>query len=252
MFFFKPKILNIDCFTDDVNAINYTPVDYTHKFYPEWWKKLEKSVPNSKFPNVPFLAHNTMKSCVGFSNFFQNSITLPLWSDLCVIMSNETEEYDVIFSDRKSIAERHPSSIMKGLVDPKNYIHIKIVSPWQFVCKEDIRWAWVQHTWNFNPIDQIIIPPAVIDYKYQSGTNINFFVVWGQKQCLIPLGQPLVNIIPLSDRKIKIHRHLVSPEEKHKITKAGTPLSFQDKYRKIKKFVMQKENEEKKCPFGFK
>jgi hypothetical protein len=252
IFFFKSKILNIDCFTCEAHTMKYTPVDYTHKFYPEWWKKLEKNIPHKKFSNISTLSRNTMKGCVGFVNFFQNSITLPLWSDLCISMPTETKQYDVIFSDNRSIIERHDNDLMEGLINPKDYVHVKIVSPWQFSCKEDIQWAWVQHTWNFKPIDQIIIPPAVIDYKYQSGTNVNFFAARRQKEYLIPVGQPLVNIIPLSDKKIKIHRHLVSYEEHNRIIKSGIPISFRDKYKTLKKIVIQKENEnKKKCPFGF-
>jgi hypothetical protein len=66
---------------------------------------------------------------------------------------------------------------------------------------------------------------------------------------LIESGQPMVNIFPLSERKIKIHKHLISHNEIGKLGLDSLGISFFGKYNKIKRIMKEKE---RKCPFGFK
>jgi hypothetical protein len=192
-----------------------------------------------------------MKSCIGFTEFYQNSITIPLWTDLLIKTDQEKGYYDHFLSDNQTILGLHLPEQMQGLFDTNKHIHIKIISPWVFKCKEDIRFTWTQPTWNFNPIDQILIPPAIIDYKYQNGTNINFFLSpkTAKQDTLLECGQPLVNISPMSERKIKIHNHLVTPEEMDKISWINKQISFFGTYNKRRNILNKKDS---KCPFGFK
>lgn len=248
MFFFKPKVIHLDCFTSNTSAYELFPIDYSHKFYPDWWKKLPKKIESEKSTKGFIL---TMKSCIGFTEFYQNSITIPLWTDLLIKTDQEKGYYDHFLSDNQTILGLHLPEQMQGLFDTNKHIHIKIISPWVFKCKEDIRFTWTQPTWNFNPIDQILIPPAIIDYKYQNGTNINFFLSpkTAKQDTLLECGQPLVNISPMSERKIKIHNHLVTPEEMDKISWINKQISFFGTYNKRRNILNKKDS---KCPFGFK
>ena len=40
MFIFKNKEISIDCFTCKDSVNKYTPIDYSHKFIPDWWKDI--------------------------------------------------------------------------------------------------------------------------------------------------------------------------------------------------------------------
>ena len=248
MFFFKPKVIHLDCFTTSKPTYEFFPIDYSHKFYPDWWKKLPKSVETENSEKGFVL---TMKGCIGFTEFYRNSITIPLWSDLLIKNNEEKKYFDCFFSDQVSAFAGHSIEQMEGLIDPTNHTHLKILSPWFFRCKEDVRFTWTQPTWNFNPIDQIIIPPAIIDFKYQNGTNINFFISSkNEKQTtLIESGQPLANISPMSERKLKFHNHLISQDELNNIIFKNAGITFFGKYNKIKKILNKKDS---KCPFGFK
>jgi hypothetical protein len=251
LFFFKPKIIHIDCFTTESYVYTLSPIEYSTKFYPEWWKALPKTfsyhIPDT--PNDVSISAGTMKSCEGFINFFQNSLTIPLWTDMFIKVDDKKRIYDVIFSDGITKSGAHPIGQMGRLIDPEETGHIKIDSPWIFRCKEDVQWAWVQHTWNFTPVDLINIPPAIIDYKYQNGTNINLFISMKKKEYYIEHGQPMVNIFPLSERKLKFHNHLIDINEKRKIDPT-MPIKFLRKYSNVKKILKENENK-KKCPFGF-
>jgi hypothetical protein len=249
MFFFRPKVINVDCFTSDASAHTHFPIDYTYKFFPEWWKKLPKT-----YMDPMNIERKTIKKCVGFNSFFKKGLTIPMWCDLKIDIMPDEKYLKSEFSSEDYYSESHNIQQMKGYLD-EGYFHIKLISPWIFRCKENVDFVWTQHTWNFSNPSSIIIPPAVVDYKYQSGTNINMFVNMKQttKNILIEAGQPMINIVPLSDQKLKIHHHLVSSEELRRIyTPYGFKFfAFNGLYDKIKKMTDERESSEKKCPFGF-
>ena len=250
MFFFKSKEIHLDCFTHRPEVYKFSSVDYSHKFYPEWWLNLPKThqtiIPPGKISEL-----TTMKTCTGFVNYYKYGITIPLWSDLRLSYLANERRFDVEFAFKKHTYGEHRIEQMTGLINPDEFTHIKLMSPWIFKAKEDIQWAWMQHTWNFSPVNKITILPAIIDFKYQSGTNVNFFISTKVRECFLPNNQPLVNIIPLSERKVKIHTHLVDEREFEILAASSYPTYFKGKYKKIKQIIMRQEKEQKKCPFGF-
>jgi hypothetical protein len=251
MFFFKPKVIHLDCFTYDVATYNHFPIDYSHKFFPQWWKDLPKVMEDAVNPEKNFFGMNTAKTCTGINNFYANGITIPLWSDLLIRIRNEEITWQ--FADFTTKMTSHPVRQTGTYLDASEYINLKIQSPWVFDCKENINFMWTQHTWSFNKPKEIIIPPGIIDYKYQTSTNINFYLTYPtdnkQKDILMEAGQAMVNIVPLSERKLKIHRHVISKEQhSEKVWNSGGAFTFHNKYLKRKKIM---KNNEKKCPFGF-
>jgi hypothetical protein len=111
MFFFKSKVIHLDCFTSKVIPHNLFPIDYTHKFFPQWWKDLPKVLDN---PNQ-FWGMNTAKTCAGLNNFYSNGVTIPLWSDLLIQINGQNIKWQ--FSDRITETSNHP---LKQL---GNYLH---------------------------------------------------------------------------------------------------------------------------------
>jgi hypothetical protein len=244
MFFFKSKEIHLDCFVyrDDVH--DFFPIDYSHKFFPQWWKDLPKYNPPEGRKRHD---SGTMKMCVGLTEYYKNSFMIPMWTDM-LITPAETG-FNVDFSDRITKGGSHDIIQMGNLIDPDEFAQFKITCPWFLKCKDDIKFAWSQPIWNFSKIDQIIVPPGILDYKYQRGSNINIFFPMG-KRILIESGQPLVNVRPITEKKLKLHRHLVSVEEMDKVSRINASISFVGKYNKIKQ-IIKKQESEKKCPFGF-
>lgn len=248
MFFFKKKELHLDIFTqfDELEALY--PVDYTYKFYPSWWKKLpvEFEEPGKFWPT------STIRRCTGFLEYYKNSVALPLWCDLaCNVTSNYTNWN---FSDKRFDAITHPVGQMTGYLDPSKYFHLKLSSPWHFKCKEEVNFMWSSPTWNMdNPADYFV-PPAVINYKYNSSTNVNLFFMAGaqEKKFIIPAGRPMAFMHPLTERTLKIHRYVVSPAEMNKITNLGYTSTFTNKYNRMKSILKLKEQEQRTCPFKFR
>ena len=244
MFFFKPKVIHLDCFTTRAEVYDLFPIDYTYKFFPQWWKDLPKVIPDEN----QWWGMNTIKSCVGLNNFYANGITIPMWSDFLIETENSIARWQ--FSDRTSRCGTHSFEQMQGYLDPQLYFHLKIESPWLFSCKENIDFVWTQNTWSFSKPEEIVIPPAVLGFKFQRGTHINSFIRYDgeKKQIFIDSGKPMVNIIPLSERKVKIKNHLIDEKEFKILESRNIQVKFNNPYNFRKKLLM---NSEKKCPFGF-
>lgn len=245
----KKKKIVLDCFTDRPDVIKYSSVDYAHKFFPDWWKNLNKTF-IAKENNID-VELATIKTCVGFIEQYQHGIIIPMWSDFHIKLGSTIKpEYFWKFSDNISSCGNHSSEQRGSEYLPDNkYCHVKLNSPWFFKCNEDIKFALTPTFWNFYKPEDILIPPGILDFKYQMATNINIFFWYKEKEetYYIKHGKPLVQFIPLSERKLKIKTHLVSKEEMDKLF-PRVPISRLQRYRKQKK-IMQKN--EKSCPFGF-
>ena len=245
IFLFKPKKIHLDCFTNRYDVFHYFPIVSSQKTFPDWWKILPKSYDSTS---------STMKSCVGFIDYFKYSIGLQLWSDLLInLEKNPMPQYDWEFSDGKSEITTHPTQQFEGYVDPIENQHIKLDSPWSFSCKEDLMWTTVGNIWNKEMVNKITFLNGILNFKYQSTTNINALCKYpkpGERETIyLPCGTNLLNFFPMSERPVEIHNHLVSSEEYQLFKEKNTKISFFNKYKKIKNIVEQNES---KCPFGFK
>lgn len=227
MFFFfkKPEII-VDCFTADEGLVQTMPIEYSTKFMPDWWKKLEKQhlSPDRYYPS------GTMKQCRGFVDYYSTSITIPLWSDLAIKVQ-ENNQYIWQFSDRYSEAVVHGVEQRGTYLSDKKYGHMKLTSPWALKTKEQINWVWSQPTWNFDAPEQLLIPPAVVNYKHQCATNVNmFFRVDTPREYLIPFGQPMAHLTPMTESKVILKRHVVTESEVRRIHATQSTFTFVNKY----------------------
>lgn len=237
----------MDVFTFRTGVYKLYPVDYSTKFFPEWWKKLPKEYMDKNNNNR---LSSTMKRCEGFIDYYKNSISIPLWSDLALNIRSEFNTVNWDFSDMITSATTHPWYQMEGLMRDQQFSHIKINSVWNLKTKEDIYWTWSQPMWNFDDPFTIIVPPAVINFKYQHSTNINIFIKTSiDKFMILPVGMPMANLTPITEKEVVLHRHLISEKEYHEMDDISYANSFTHKYRNAKKILQEKES---KCPFHFK
>ena len=63
----------------------------------------------------------------------------------------------------------------------------------------------------------------------------------------INFGTPIVHLLPLTDKNVKIHNHLISDEEFRIMTEKNNSIKFSKNYKTIKKIIDQNN----KCPFKF-
>jgi hypothetical protein len=91
---------------------------------------------------------------------------------------------------------------------------------------------------DFNLLD------GVLDFKYQNGTNINFFLNNTiRNQVLLEAGTPMLHMIPLTEKKLEIKLHLIEEIEYTKMfaLNNATP-KFSGNYAEKKKLNAT-------CPF---
>jgi hypothetical protein len=240
MIFFKKKKLVLNCVTNRRDVAMKAPVDYARNFYPDWWKALPKTldVPGYAIP-AP-----TMKSCVGLQDLYQHGLMLPMWCDLNVDVTPIGEnKHRHHFTDGKSNLYSHPPEQRGTFADENLFQHIKLDAPWRFQCDEEIPFVWSEPLWNMDDITQHRTLPGTVEYKYQNAVNINMLIVRRLEvaSVLIPFGQPLAHLTPLTERELVIN----IIEDPQLFDKMYNPaVSFSHSYKKSKEAI------KKNCPFS--
>jgi hypothetical protein len=246
IFFRRPGVIHVDCFTHRADVFNFAKIDHARKFIPEWWKKLPKHHPNHVHP------YATMKTCPGFVDLFQKGIILPLWSDLSIILGETgTNVLGCQFVDEASEIVVHDVEQRGSYLPENKYQHIKLRSPWVLQTKKDLDWSAHGISWCHDDPFLMLFSEGIVNFKWQPGTNVNFFLKreLERRNILINAGQPLLQFIPLTEKKIVLHHQLVDEKEVVKITSGLKYPKFVNGYSLGKKILQQKES---KCPFGFK
>lgn len=223
IFKFPQKKIVLDCFTSEVYAIEYAPITSAIKHMPEWWRNLP--------PTYSAVTETNMRHCPGMVDYYKRSVTIPLWTDLSITV-NSDKNINWLFSDSLTGAVHHPRSQYSGFLE--NFTHMKIDSPWFFRSEKKVDWLWSHPTYNYQYSDDAVSVPGVINFYYQHAVQINMFIKADkEKQILIPQGQPMAVLTPLSDRKVEVIRHLVSKSEIENMRKKMNCITFKSKYKKI-------------------
>jgi hypothetical protein len=247
-FFIKRSKVTVDCFTNNINALEYFPVARASEFYPEWWKSLPK-LHSTTDDNGLEIKRATMKSCDGFIDLYQQGLIIPLWSDLVIETMPNGFRYNFAEGGNNELG-RHDYDQMSS--EFMNYIHFKIMSPWRLQEKTDIKFLFFQPT--YNNVSTLLdwhIMPGVVDFSYQHATNINILAPRGRR-FEIAAGCPMAHVIPLTDKDVEIKTHFLDVKDMNHIELfySNYPF-FNGSYKKMKR--LKREKNESKCPFrGFK
>ena len=235
MFFFcKPKTIVLDAFTVNSSIVDLLAPDHASKYKPKWWY----DIPTERqivLPSGINIKSNTMKRCRGFKDYYSNvSIIIPLWDSFVLEYSKDGSRFS--FVDNKNIID-YQLEAQRGFVYLKDFHQLKLVSPWRFREKTGINFLFSQAFYNFQDPTSFVMPPAIVNYKYQNATEVNFFVrkPIGEDVGRIEFeaGHPLVYLTPLTEKRVVIKTHLVSTEELDKV--APPFLFFSGRYSKRKK-----------------
>jgi hypothetical protein len=179
-----------------------------------------------------------MKSCAGFVDLYKVGVMLPMWSDLRMSVSpdgNVVYQY----SDAKSSADFHHQEQRGDFASEDQYINIKLASPWLFRTKEDISWIMIPAMYAQKDPGRYITCVGSLNFKYQSGSNINLLLPKKDVETNIEIqhGEPIVHVIPMSDKKIKVHNHLVDANEWERLTADWVRIAFSRSYWKRKRIT---------------
>jgi hypothetical protein len=235
--------ITLDCYTDRPDVFYNSKIEPTSRKIPSWFK----SIPVDFGLNEDLTTTSSIRRCSGVNSLFTSGYVISMWSDLRVELGEiGSKDYRWQYADKKSDAGEHPVIQRGNYAPPEQYQHLKLESPWHFHCSHDIPWVWLQNNWLSDIPDEYLIPPSIVEYHYQSTTNVNILFARSNDKKLIDikLGAPLVQIVPMTDKKVTVNHHLVSTEELNALNakNGSSMLSFVNSYQKTKKI--------KKCPFS--
>lgn len=258
MFFWKKnKSIVLDCFTSDPFVYEYAKIAPSTQYYPEWWKNIkpEIEVGKSEISGQPIM-RPTIKGCRGLTSLYKHSFVIPMWDFVTIETFNTKFEWTS--THNKHSIERHPSIQYDGWVNNSKYSHFKLVSPWWCKTDSEINFMYVDPVWSRSGLTDYNVLPGVMDFKYQNSTNVNIMVEHKDtlKTVKFSVGDPLVHIVPLTDKEVHLRCHLVGERDLDGVipdTRLNDNGLSYKQYAFKKKFIDNyNERNKKKCPFGFK
>lgn len=255
-FFHRTPVINVDCFTSNNDAYKFTPIVKASKAKPEWYNKvISPQTSNTPWPqykineagSIDFdwnLSIKTIKSCPGFHELYSKGFILENWCDFVMNVTEDSMSYH--YSNGANPILHNNNQTEPGFMD---HFIIKLNSPWIVQTKEDVSWFLSPAQWSLEKYNFHVLP-GIVNFHYQTGSNVFITIKKGvPDQFLLPMGQPLAHFIPLTDKKIKIHNHVVTDDELKTKTYNVTGTSMG--WRRTKSLVRRNDAREKKCPFGF-
>jgi hypothetical protein len=235
----KRNYIDVFCYTNNVNAYEYFPIRQAREFIPQWWK----DIPNALY--VDGCIHHTkgfvkptIKRCPGIIEYYKKGLMIPLWSDVEIIVDqNINPEGWLTAAADHSFIESH-SNLQKGdFLSSGDWFHNKLISPWTIETKEPLDFLYLQPHWNLNELNNDILIPNGYSSFYEGNheTNIQMFVNKSFDRVInIDAGTPILHLVPLTDKKIKIHT-IYDEDRTSMLRKKGAQYSFVSKYYRKKK-----------------
>ena len=212
LFLFKKKPLTFTAFVSEEFAFanTYSPITSIKQTIPSWWKNM----PPGEFNWDTLTSTSNTKHCVGIINSFTTGFILPAWTEMAISIT--PERWEARAADRKTPMDVHPNGQAKGFYS--NYIFLKIVSPWVIECSEKgIDLMFNFPFYHYTEPREYITPSGITsptNKKYS--TNVFVFFKKDYFKCMIGLNDPLLHIIPITDREYTIKTEVLSYSEFNK------------------------------------
>lgn len=230
---FFNKSINLTAYTYNSSVMNSCKPEYQSKERPEWLIKLKNFLIVKDEQSQIFVKSPTAGTCPGIRDYLQLPIQLKMWADLDIrICPDGTWTYFTRPEWNVTIAEHGKSQFGDAY---NNRISLKLLSPWYFVCNEPIKFVFTEshYSTSFFRDHNVLIPPGIIDYKYQHSTNVHLSFPIQEEPYVVRLrhGTPLVSMFPITERKINFTTKQVTVQEFNNIN-MHMPNMFIGKYFK--------------------
>tara|TARA_R110001606_G_scaffold254088_1_gene402011 strand:- start:160 stop:915 length:756 start_codon:yes stop_codon:yes gene_type:complete len=233
---FKDKPIELHCYTTRADVYNYAPIKQGAETSRPWFK----AIPTNKKSRAITGEHITAKTCPAIVNDLKTGIILPLWSDVRIqvapICPVEDHWWKYQYADGLSKAANHTfNQLGMGEIDKEATI-LQLISPWKFRCSHDIPFMYTGDQLELIKHGKLEIVQGVIDFRYQASAAVSILVRKKETEIdvVLPYLTPLLKLIPLTEKKIKVVNHLVSEKEYYNLAKLNTKVSFNSSYYKCK------------------
>lgn len=224
-FFFKRKKIVVDAFTDHSSAYEHFQIKKSTSFMPDWWKSLPIA---EGYTLEDFSQKTNMRHCTGMIDIYRFCFILPLWSELRVVFDPKGQAgVTWQFADKRSNAGMHNEWQRGSFMPDSDYVHLKIISPWLLKSKESLVWAAFQPTYNFQSPKDTIVLPGMLDFQWNPSVNTQLMISRLDDRAgsvSFQPGDPLMAMVPITEREVEFRHHHVSPSEMARIQK--WPVKF--------------------------
>lgn len=218
--FFKHKEVVIDCYVDCERLAKNHPIDKGAKYVPKWLKQLP---PTYSIQTEVGLTRPvpTLKKCVGFLGLYKQGWVITAWSDILIkTRADGSFVYEYPYGTDWSTVETHSRRQFDGAF--KDYIHLKLISPWKLVDRNETntKFLWTPTSWSlFDDQPEFRVLPGIVDFTNNIGTHLNFLLPKADKEYFIKAGTPLVHISPLTEKKVSFEIHSIPAQELLQLSK---------------------------------
>lgn len=199
----KKKYVDIWCYTGNVNAYEYFPIENCREFMPSWWKNIPSGKRSLAADRVP-----SMKRCPGIIEHYKRGFVLPLWTDIEVIVDNTLPDGWLATAADMNEIDTHEAYQYGEFLDRKRWFHMKLNSPWFIETSEPLDFVYTQPHWNWGDLNTEIFTPTAYDTFFEGNHSTNVQLFSHKYHCrnfVISAGTPMVHYIPITEKKIVIH-----------------------------------------------
>jgi len=214
---FKNKSVVVKAYTLYNNGI--------HKFYapskpkiPDWVNKLPapSSIDIARELADKKQSIKNIRHCPGRIDLYKKGIMVPMWSDLYLRVGPRNEDYwKYQYADAQSSIKCHPYNQYSSMVSDKEYLQIKLVTPWTFSTDRSLEFLALKPAWEVVALQGLEILPGVLNFYKVTQVMVNLFIKKQEEEqeFLIKAGTPICHFVPLEDVKLKIDVSSVSPND---------------------------------------
>lgn len=233
---FFNKTIDLHFYTPVSGVETYASIAKAQK--PKWLKNIPVC-PVLQEGNLP---SPSIKACPAVQDYYKAAIEIPLWSDLCLRFGPVGSDlYEWVFPDSTYMAEyqkitAHENNGVDNYRKNTDFQHLLITVPWLAKCNQKINFLMTEPMWQAFEYPTLNISQGITNFYYQHVCNVQLFATRTQtmQEIMLPHGMPLAHLIPLTDKKIKIHTHVISKEEYNKIHGLALRTKFTTSYyRKV-------------------
>lgn len=236
------KTVMLKAYTNRADVYDKAKILKGSSLKPDWWKAL----PVQDYINLDPDTAKNMRLCSGFNDLFAKSFILPLWSDLQLSFGPVGDTaWHYHYADECSKARVHPDYQRNKWLSEEKFQHFQLINPWIIECDHNVDFLMTNADWYTDDVFRFMTPNGVLNFKRQHEVNFNLLFARDPnkaKTITLKHGEPLVMLVPMTERKVVIEHHLVSAEKYSQIRDKSCPRGwFMGGYYKAPK-----------CPFSGK
>ena len=213
--FKRNKPIVVDAFVNNESIAHYTPLVKSQEVLPDWWKKMSGKT-QAQAHNGIIIEGPTIKRCDSVLNLLTRGFVIPLWSD-CILETREdgAHRYSWPCDDNLPMVPHAENQTGSALAQ---HIHLKIINPWLVQEKDGAEFFWTSVDYHTpDTMFNYRVVPGITEFKHQHSLHINMFFPCQDSRIELSRGQPMAQLVPISDRPVDIRCHAVTDAEYKRI-----------------------------------